>query len=144
MGPQPKSDIFRTRAHATETVADCLAGGDSLLAWSAVWDLIQSGDSQGKADLLEALRAYVANHVGDGSDESVRHARQFQQAIAQTMLPSELKPQLVQSQEVRDQLQQDQAAARRKAMDRIGMTPGEGVPMWMLYMTRRSKRSWKH
>lgn len=59
------------------------------------------------------------------------------------MSATRVRDQLLPSAEVSEQGKQDQIEANRKAMRDMGVRPGEGLPMWMLYMTRRDKRSWR-
>jgi len=143
MWPQSEPCVSETRQTAQNAIAECLSGGSTLRAWAAVWDLIQAPDVDDKAAVLETLRNYVARSADDDTNPSLHQAQQFQQAIAQSMLPHTLKPKLLQSQEVRHQYQQDQAAVHRTELQQLGIAEGEGLPMWMMYMTRRSKRSWK-
>ena len=125
---------------AEDAIVQTLRGGDSLPAWNAIWDLVQSTDSHGKQEVLDALRDYVAAATAGGSD--VESARQFARAIETSMSPPVVRRQVLPSKEVRDHHRRDQIEANWQAMQRIGVRPGEGLPMWSMYMTRRSKRSW--
>ena len=63
-------------------------------------------------------------------------------AIETSMSPVAVRRQVLPSKEVRDHHRRDQIEANWQAMRDIGVRPGEGLPMWSMYMTRRSKRSW--
>jgi len=152
MWPWKRSDVSKTQARAEDAIASSLDGGDSLPAWNAIWDLVQSRDAQGKKEILDDLRSYVTSTA---TGEAAEQARSFEQALAQSSQPRRLQadPASVNgvvrhtrvvppSSEVRDQGARDQIEAHRTAMRKIGVRPGDGVPMWALYMTRRNKRSW--
>lgn len=146
MWPWQRSRVSHAQTQAENAIADTLMGGDSLPAWNAVWDLVQSHDSQGKQEILNDLRDYVASSVtADGSPigSSPRdRARDFEQAIDQSMSAVPRRSQVLPSREVRRQAKHDQIESNRQAMRDIGVRPGDGIPMWAMYMTRRSKRSW--
>lgn len=151
MWPWKRSNVSRTQAVAEDAIATSLHGGDSLPAWNAIWDLVQSSDTQGKQDILEDLRSYVSESA---AGTSVEQARSFEQALDVSRRPRRLdaatptsevvryEQPVPPSNEVREQNAQDQIQRHRDAMHDIGVRPGDGIPMWALYMTRRSKRSW--
>lgn len=144
MWPWQRSSVSDAQTQAESAIAETLKGGDSLPAWNAVWDLVQSRDSQGKQEVLNELRSYVADSVaGDPAAAApIDLARDFEQAIDQSMRAVPRRKQILPSREVRRQAKQDQIETHRKAMKEIGVRPGDGIPMWALYMTRRDKRSW--
>lgn len=128
-----------TRLRAVEEIADALSGGDSLRAWNAVWDLVQSRDSQGKQELLAILKEYVETTA---SGPPTALAEEFADAIEGRLRPPASRERVVPSDEVRHRHQQEQMSQHRRAMHNSGARPGEGLPMWAIYMTRRSKKSW--
>jgi len=133
---QPTESLLK----AEDALASTLLGnGDSLPAWNAVWDLVQSSDSQAKQEVLDALRSHVD---AAATGESVERAQEFSTAIEKAMGRGSAKRQLLPSAEVREQAKQDHIEANRKAMRDMGVRPGEGLPMWAMYMTRRNKRTW--
>ncbi len=158
MWPWQRSKISKAQTQAEDAIAKTLTGGDSLPAWNAIWDLVQSRDAQGKQEILQELRGYVAESVaGDSIDGvTVAQARAFEQAIDQSIGPRTLHQPATEnsasvvrhnghvppSNELRRQANQDQIETHRAAMHKIGVRPGDGIPMWALYMTRRDKRSW--
>ncbi len=158
MWPWRRTAISKTQAQAEAAIATSLTGGDSLPAWNAIWDLVQSRDAQGKQEILHELRSYVADSVNGAH---VDQHRSFEQALDQSMRPTHVRYQdgqppgiadstrairhtrpVPQSKEVRQQAAHDQIETHRSAMRDIGVRPGDGIPMWALYMTRRNKRSW--
>lgn len=144
MWPWQQPRTSQAQSHAEEAIASALRGGDTLPAWNAVWDLAQSSDSQGKQEVLEGLRGFVAERV---EGQRVERAREFEQAIEHSMRAKARTPtgsaQLLPSKDVRQQAKRDQIETNRQAMEKIGVRPGEGLPMWVMYMTRRNKRSWR-
>ena len=153
MLPWRRPKVSPAQAKAEEAIAANLLGGESLPAWNAVWDLVQSRDTLGKQQILHELRAYVADAV---SDEPTAQAREFERAIDDSMRTRRLGvPEgaagdgvvrharaVPPSKELRQQAAHDQIETHRAAMRDIGVRPGDGIPMWALYMTRKSKRSW--
>lgn len=151
MWPWNQRKVSKTQAQAEHAIADSLGGGDSLPAWNAIWDLVQSRDAQGKEEILGDLRDFVANSVGH---PDLEQARSFEAALDQSLRPRRLPDQtspseivrhtlpVPPSKELRDQASHDQTENHRSAMRDIGVRPGDGIPMWALYMTRRNKRSW--
>jgi hypothetical protein len=144
MWPRQQPRTSQTQSHAVEAIESTLKGGDTLPAWNAVWDLVQSSDAQGKQEVLETLRGYVADRV---EGERAERAREFEQAIEHSIRTKARTPtgsaRLLPSNEVRQQAKRDQIEANRQSMEKIGVRPGEGLPMWVMYMTRRNKRSWR-
>lgn len=134
---QPRISAAQERAESE--IAAALNGGDTLPAWNAVWDLVQSRDSHGKQELLATLKDYVESAV---SGESAAQAQQFSDAIEGRLRPPAVQERVLPSDEVRAQHRQEQMASHTRAMREIGVRPGEGLPMWAIYMTRRKKRSW--
>jgi len=129
--------VPRAQLRAEATIASTLDGADALPAWNAVWDLIQAGDQETKVQMLAELRNYVNASAGDSSTALVM---EFEAAIDETM--RRVGPAISPSAEVRAQDKQAQIETHRAAMRAAGIRPGEGIPMWAMYMTRRSKRTW--
>lgn len=123
-------------------IAAAVRGGDSLLGWKAVWDLAQSTDVDHRQRVLEALRA----HVRTGPAAQCERARAFAAALAE--VPGPAAPagsptcDGLSAAELRRRRERVQIDENRRAMERIGIRPGEGIPMWAMYMTRRNKRTW--
>lgn len=134
-----RSTVSPSRQRAEDEIGVALSGGDSLPAWNAVWDLVQSSDSQGKQELLTTLKGYVDSAV---SGESVAQAEEFHDAIEQRFQPPVTAKRVLPSREVRRQHEEEQLRSQQEAMRKIGVRRGEGLPMWAIYMTRRNKRSW--
>lgn len=152
MWPWKRSSVSKTQAQAEKAIASSLGGGDSLPAWNAIWDLVQSHDAQGKKEILDDLRSYVTSTA---TGEAAERARSFEHALDQSLRPRRLPADpsngngivrharvVPPSNEVRDQGARDRIEGHRTAMRKIGVRPGDGIPMWALYMTRRNKRSW--
>lgn len=134
-----RSSISSSLQRAETEIGDALRGGDSLPAWNAVWDLVQSNDSHGKQELMATLKGYVDSA---DADDSTMQAEEFHDAIEQRFELPPTAERVLPSTEVRRQHQEDQFRAHQEAMRKIGVRNGEGLPMWAIYMTRRSKRSW--
>jgi hypothetical protein len=134
-----RSKVSPAHRRAEDEIAAALGGGDTLPAWNAVWDLVQSRDSHGKQELLASLKGYVDSEV---SSEAAAQAQEFGNAIEGQLRPEPARRQILPSEEVRRQHKQEQMLAHHRAMRDIGVRPGEGLPMWAIYMTRRNKRSW--
>jgi len=139
MWSRRKHEVTDSQLQAEAAIASTLLGGDSLPAWNAIWDLVQSSDSHAKQELLTELRDYVTN--ASASDQ-LTVARTFESALEQSLTTKPRDQQVLPSREVRAQYKRDQIEANREAMRDIGVRPGEGLPMWAIYMTRRSKRTW--
>jgi len=121
---------------AEQAIEQIGSGGDTLAAWEAIWDLVQQGDAQDRQRLIDSLRAKQANLP----PAAVEQTRPYVAAV-ENSLRSSTRGALLPSAEVRRQGQRDQIEASRRAMQKMGVRPGDGMPMWALYMTRRSKRS---
>ena len=113
--------------------------GNTLKAWNALWDLIQSREEQ----TLQELRAALAPYAQDNpSTRSAQIANEFIYTIDRPIILTSTPGQILPSKEVRDEHKRMQAEARQEALRRMGVQPGQGLPMWAMYMTRRNKRSW--
>lgn len=133
-----RSSIAARRA--TQKVSAAIDGtGDTLKAWNAVWDLVHSGEPDSLHDVREILTVHAA---GDPAARSTLLAKEFLYTIEQPIHFADGTSQVLPSREVRDEHKRMQDEARHEALRRMGVQPGEGLPMWALYMTRRSKRSW--
>lgn len=121
---------------AVEAIDAAVRGGDTLPAWTAVWELVQRADAHEKQRLLDALVERQASL----DLVAVELSRTYAEAVQHSMRPAG-RDALLPSREVRRQGQRDQIEAGRRAMEKLGVRPGDGIPMWALYMTRRSKRS---
>lgn len=122
---------------AEQAIEDVLAGGDSLGAWTAVWDVVQGGDAHAKQALLDHLEQRLAT-LGPAETDTIRP---YVAVVATSLRGRPPERTLLPSAEVRRQGRQDLIDASRREMERLGVRPGDGIPMWALYMTRRSKRS---
>lgn len=132
------------RQRAEAEIASALSGGDTLPAWNAVWDLVQSSDAHGKREVLGTLKSYVessASRESEASRNSVAQAQEFGEAI-EHRLNNPNQHCVLPSRELRKQHDADRFRSSQDAMRKIGVRPGEGLPMWAIYMTRRNKRIW--
>lgn len=138
----PRNDPLPSEVstQAELAIAATLRGGESMPAWNAVWDLVQSTDAQAKQDVLAALRGYVDTAI---AGEPIDQAHEFEAALEESLKPKRRSRRILPSKEVRLQHRQEQIDAHRREMRKMGVRPGDGIPMWMMYMTRRSKRSWR-
>lgn len=167
-GDRSRVDV---RHGLADNVVEAVSANDAPRAWAATWDLIAANDYSAESRALAMLQPLIAaayhptsprdqtNHAEGPTDAgtdtctdlapTARALTAWQRAelalaIVETIEQSR-EPQrqrTLSSREVRKHHEAEQTRRFRQSLANAGVRPGEGLPAWMLYMSRRKKKNW--
>lgn len=135
-----------------QAIEEGLQSNDSALAWTATMDLVVEADPSTKADALSMLRRYVHAPLGPGETQDhnaegaeaqwtrAAQAAELEEAVTQSSAP--VRRRILSSREVLKHHEREQTRRFQESLPKLGVREGEGLPMWLLYMSRRSRKSW--
>jgi len=152
-----RDDAATSFPHMRE-LEDQLLANNRDRAWNAAWELIDLNDHEVRAQAIAMLRTHIAagsrpttapgtvltDSRGDLASDMAWQRAELALAIEEAIEHSSdrTRRRILASREVRKHYEREQARKFRESVANLGVRPGEGLPTWLLYMSRRKRKSW--